>query len=115
LGLILVSKLIPYCYTHHTYNHGHGNFCHDLDSTSRIESIWAEIKASIKKYHKIPSKNFIYYLIEAKYRRKIKKLNFNEKLFNLSILFSYIGNCAKGYYLSEYDLISFGFEIMFDN
>lgn len=47
-------------YTRHIYNHGHGNFGHGIDSTSRIESIWAEIKALIKKfYYKIPSKNFV--------------------------------------------------------
>ena len=74
-------------YTHHIYNHGHGNFVHGIDSTSRIESIWADIKVLIKKiYHKIPSKNFVYFLREAEYRRSLKSYNIKEKLENFSNL-----------------------------
>ena len=53
-------------YIHHAYNHGRGEWGIGIDSTSRIESIWAEIKLKIKRmYISIKSTNLIYFLKEA--------------------------------------------------
>ena len=55
-------------YTHIVHNHSRGSFVIGIESTSRIESIWGQLKEKIKKlYHSIPSKNFLYFLREAEY------------------------------------------------
>ena len=103
-------------YTHHIYNNGHENFGHGIYSTNRIESIWAEIKALIKKlYHKIPYKNFVYFLLEAEYRRSLKSCNTKEKLGNFAIVLSCAGNGLNGEFLSEDNLVSFEYETIFEN
>ena len=37
-------------YIHHIYNHSRDNFGTGYDSTSRIESVWNEFKAKMKKF-----------------------------------------------------------------
>ena len=36
-------------YTHHFYNHGHGDFGEALDSISHVEQLWNNLKPIIKK------------------------------------------------------------------
>ncbi len=51
-----------------------------LDSTSKIESVWAEIKYYIKIiYNFIKSKNFVYFITEVEYLRITKNLNLRKK------------------------------------
>ncbi len=51
-------------YLHNAYNHNRGIF----RLTSRIESIWHEIKEKIKSmYHTFNNQNFIYFLPEAEF------------------------------------------------
>lgn len=51
------------------------------DSTSRIESVWNELKLLFKKiYVTIRSKNFIFILREMEYNRSIKVLSPKDKL-----------------------------------
>ena len=53
-------------YEHHIYNHSRGNFGRGIDSTSRIESIWAELKYDLNKIYKtILSTNHIYFLFTS--------------------------------------------------
>lgn len=74
-------------YIHHSYNHGGGLFDYGIDTTSWIESIWAEIKLKIKQmYTSIRPKNFIFFLKEAEYRRSLTNLNYNKKLKILQTL-----------------------------
>ena len=47
-------------YIHHVYNHGGGQFGLGLDSTSRIESVWSEIKALLKKFIRQLDKRIFY-------------------------------------------------------
>ena len=47
-------------YIHHVYNHCGGLFGQSLDSTSRIESIWSEIKAYLKKFIQQLDKRIFY-------------------------------------------------------
>lgn len=52
-------------YLHNAYNHNRGIF----GLTSRIESIWHEMKEKIKSmYHTINNQNFIYFLREVEFR-----------------------------------------------
>ena len=61
--------------------------------TSRIEGIWGEIKLLIKSmYISIRSKNFIYFLKDAEYRRSIKKFNPIDKVKDFFIVLSTVGN-----------------------
>ena len=103
-------------YEHHIYNHSRGNFGRGIDSTSRIESIWAELKSDLKKIYKtIRSTNFIYFLREIEYRRNLKKLNCNEKLENFATLLSCVGINSDDSYLSEKELMSFNYDTLFDD
>ena len=71
----------PYSwYIHDVYNHARGNFGSGLSSTSRIEGLWGELKALLKKiYTRVNSDNFLYFLREMEYRRNIKSLNAEKK------------------------------------
>ena len=52
-------------YDHITSNHSIGQF----GLTTMIESIWGDLKSSIRKMHTIiPAKNCIYFQREAEYR-----------------------------------------------
>ena len=103
-------------YIHHVYNHNRGNFGRGYDSTSRIESVWNELKLLFKKiYVTIRSKNFIFFLREIEYRRSIKGLTSKEKLENFATLFNCVGVREKKDYLSEFELISLVYETNFDD
>ena len=102
-------------YNHIVHNHSRGNFGTGLESTSRIESIWGQLKFKIKNlYHSIPSKNFVYFLREAEYRLRIKNLNKYQKLEDLSILLSIVGNGLNNEYLSEENLKNIDYDTLFD-
>ena len=50
------------------------DFGFGLESTSHIESIWAQLKASIKNIYKsIPNVNFLFFLKEAEWKLKTIK------------------------------------------
>ena len=67
---------------HITSNHSIGQF----GLTARIESILGDLKSTIKKmYTTIPSKNFIYFLLEVEYRWNLKNMNINNKIMILTI------------------------------
>ena len=40
-------------YVHSVYNHGHGTFCYNLDSTSHIESLWSNLQSIIKSIYTV--------------------------------------------------------------
>jgi transposase-like protein len=68
-------------YTRYLHIHGHHDFGYGPESTSHIESIWAQLKSEIKTTYKmIPSQNFLYFLREAEWKIKTKNLNYEEKL-----------------------------------
>ena len=51
-------------------NNGYGDFGYALDSTSHIESLWANLKSLIKSiYSIIPSENISFFLREAEFLR----------------------------------------------
>ena len=59
-------------YTHLTFNHGHGNFGHGVNSTSHIEGLWSYVKSSIKKiYHNILTKGLLYFIKESELMKKL--------------------------------------------
>ena len=65
------------CYVNITYKNSIGQF----GLTARIESVWVELKSTLKKMYKnIPSKNFLYFLREAEYRWNIKSFTMKEKI-----------------------------------
>ena len=67
-------------YIHMTFNHSRGIYCFGIISTSRIESVYSELKQLIKKiFGTIKEKNFVYFLKESEFRRYIK--NLNQRLF----------------------------------
>jgi len=81
--------------------------------TSRIEGIWGEIKLLIKSmYISIRSKNFIYFLKEAEYRRSIKKFNPIDKIKDFSIVLSTVGD---GQYLDIEDLLDNDYDVNYDD
>ena len=48
-------------YIHHVHNHGRGDFCAYIDSTSHIEQLWHNLKAIIKKIYYFIGKKFCIY------------------------------------------------------
>ena len=66
-------------YIHHTHVHGRNDFGRGMDTTSKIEGTQANLKRIIKKmYNCIQSKNLIYFIKEAVFRRNIKNLNWKK-------------------------------------
>lgn len=92
-------------FLHFQYNHSIGQF----GNTSKIESVWGELKFLIIKI----SKNFIYFLIEGENRRTLKNLSKDDKLFNFSIALSCFGNGKNGNFLSDDELKMIDYETLF--
>ena len=68
-------------YLHITHIQAQGHFGYGAESTSNIESVWANLKSIIKRiYNFIPHQNFILYLRESKFRRNISHLNYDMKI-----------------------------------
>ena len=68
-------------YTRYLHNHGHHDIGYGPESTSHIESIWAQLQSEIKTTYKmIPCQNFLYFLREEEWKIKIKNVNYEEKL-----------------------------------
>ena len=103
-------------YIHHTYNHARGNFGTGLDSTSRIESVWSELKSKITKiYNSIQSTNFIYFLRELEFRRIIKSWIINQNIEQFGIALSCVGNGINSTYLTKDELISLSYDIYYED
>lgn len=102
-------------FIHHQYNHGRGDFGYSLDSTSRIEGLWAEIRAIIKRlYNTVCSDNFIYFLREAEYRRLIKNLTNDQKLEYFAMIYSIVVPNSGFNFLNEEELKSIDFDTLFE-
>ena len=87
-----------------------------MDSTSRIESVWNELKGMMKRiYNTIRSKKFIYFLREVEFRHLIKNLTNKGKLFEFAKMFSCVGIREKYDYLSEDELLSLEYDTIFDD
>ena len=68
-------------YRRFKHHHGGGDFGYGIQSTSHIESIWAQIQAKIKElYHSIPNKNFLEFVREIEFKIKVSKKNAEEKI-----------------------------------
>ena len=103
-------------YFHHIYNHGAGLFGSGADSTSRIESVWSELKMLLKKiYVSIRPQHFLYFLKEVEYRRSLKGLNELDKIKDFSNVVSVVGNGISSNLLDENELIGLDFETYFDD
>ena len=62
---------------------GGGDFGYDRDSTSHIESIWAQLQAKLKEtYHSIPSKSFLSFVREIEFKIKTGNMSIEEKIIN---------------------------------
>lgn len=78
---------------HSVYNHGHGNFGYGFDSTSHIESLWSTLKSLIKSiYTVIPKDNISLFLLEAEFRRNIKKFNNNNIMKEFDEITKYVND-----------------------
>ena len=49
---------------HHAYNHSRGNFWRGYDSTSRIESVWNELKLLFKIIYVTIRSKILYFFLE---------------------------------------------------
>ena len=59
-------------YHHIVHSHASGDLGYRLESTSHIESVWANLKYLINKmYNMIPSANFYVFLKESEFRHTI--------------------------------------------
>ena len=86
-------------YVHIKHNHSTGVFGFGLNSSSFIESAWANLKEKIEKiYHKIRYKNFVLFLKEAEWRRNNVNNNKQSKLKDLISIFYYIKNTSDSLY-----------------
>ena len=68
-------------YHHDVHIHRGGDFWFGLNSTSTIESLWNALKGKIKQiYRIIPSKNFVSYLREARWKYLNKDISYEGKI-----------------------------------
>ena len=94
--------------------HGRNEFGREVDTTSKIEGTWANLKRIIKKiYNYIQLRNLVYFIKEVESIRKIKYLNSKEKLNEFSVVISCVGNGITDAFLSEDDLISIEYDNYF--
>ena len=81
--------------------HGGGDFGYGIDSTSHIESIWAQIESKLKEtYHSIPSKTFLSFLREIEFKLKNKHLNLEEKIINFCECYQTTLNVSEDFYIN---------------
>lgn len=100
-----------------SFNHSRGIYGFGINLTSRIESVWSELKQLIKKiYGTIKEKNFVYFLKESEFRKHIKNLNQNKILNELAIAVSCVlsGDNMESL-LSKDDLKSIEYITQFEN
>ena len=99
-------------YVHITSNHSISQF----DLTARIESMWDELKSTLKKmYITIPSKNFLYFLREAEYRWNIKSFTMKEKINDFVEILSSIKEGDELLLLNEEELKEIEYETFYDD
>ena len=68
-------------YTRIKHIQGGGDFGFTVESTSHIESIWSQIKNSIKeKYHLYPNQVFMQFVREIEFKIKIRPLSNEDKI-----------------------------------
>ena len=87
-----------------------------IDTTSKVEGLWGDIKSIIKKiYVSIPSVYLIYFIKESEFRREIRNLSWLEKLkeFSIFIYTLFNGNGINYDLLSEDDLLSLDYDTYF--
>ena len=97
-------------YHHIIHSHGAGDFGYGDESTSHIESLWANLKYYIKKmYNMIPNVNFYGFLKESEFRHNISNLNDNAKLDAIFEIFNYVANAADNNPLEISDLINYDY------
>lgn len=66
---------------HYRHSHGSGDFGIGVQSTSHIETIWAQIKSKLKEnYHIIPPKKFMLFVREVEFKIKIRNMTNDMKL-----------------------------------
>lgn len=71
--------------------YGHRDFVHCDESTSYIESIWADLKRILYKgYIVIKSENFIYILKEFEWSKIFANLSNSEKWVNIQFILTQI-------------------------
>ena len=84
-------------YKHEVHIHGpQGNFGFGEHSTSYIEGVWGILKDNLRKvYIKIPSKNFILFLLEEEMRYIMRDLTNKEKEKKILEIFEYLYNTVN--------------------
>ena len=76
--------------------HGHHDFGYGEESTSHVESLWADLKQKLKSFYiAVKPNNFIYFAKEVEWRKKISNKSNNEKLNNLMDIFNHIANTTN--------------------
>ena len=97
-------------YHHIIHSHGADDFDYGDESTSHIESLWANLKFYIKKmYNMIPNVNFYSFLKESEFRHNISNLNANDKFDDIFKILNYRANTADNNPLEISDLINYDY------
>ena len=92
-------------YNYNVVNHTQGIF----GLTSIIGGIWHDLKSTNRKmYSCFHSKNFIYFLLEAEYRRNIRDYDATKKLDDFSKV---ISSVDLDNFQSEEKLIDFQYDV----
>lgn len=95
-------------YVRYVHIRERNDFGFGLESTSHIESIWAQLNAK-NIYKSIPNVNSLFFLKEAEWKLKTKNLNFEQKLddfFKMYNLIQTVGNIDTNdkYYLNNEEI-----------
>ena len=76
--------------------HGHHDFGYGSESTSYIESVWSDLKRLLNKfYNAVKPDNFIYFLKEMEWRKKVSKFSNAQKINNLIMIFNHIASTTE--------------------
>lgn len=79
--------------------HGHNDFDLNDESTSHIENVRADLKGLLSRaYVEVKADNFIYFLKDWEYRKKIVYLKDSEKIADIQFILNHISTTA-GYNL----------------
>lgn len=88
--------------------HGHHDFGYEEESTSHVESVWADLKQKLKSiYIAVKPNIFIYFAKEEEWRKKIFNKSNNEKLNTLMDIFNHIASTTNSELFEKDDIEDF--------
>ena len=88
--------------------HGHHDFGYGTESTSHVESVWGGLKQKLREFYMaVKTDNFILFLKEMEFRKKVAQKNHNDIIRKLQFLINHIDSTVKFALFEKEDLEDF--------